>query len=337
MLSHEKVGIVLATYNPNVDFLKKQLKSIQEQTFSQWICHIVDDRSQPSIRLAITEIVKTDTRFICHFYDENVGSYHNFERGLNCVKTDNTLTSIAFADQDDIWHAAKLETLLVALNREQKVLVHSDLALIDASAQVLHPSVWSFEGRYPEKLTSEFLLLRNTVTGCTILFRTFLLSIILPFPTQTRERWYHDHWIALMATTLGPIGHVRTPLVQYRQHGTNVVGALQDTGTLCRELQLWLRKGLPIKLESYGVHRDLSYAFYQRLYRNNSQYLKQSTLSKYLEKKNPFDQGEIDGGLAILKLGWHAYCVGYCPPGITLRIWLGKLISDVSILFSSFL
>lgn len=332
-LSHEKIGIILATYNPNLDFLKKQLKSIQEQTFSQWICHIIDDKSQPYIHLAIAEIVKDDNRFICHFHNKNVGSYHNFERGLNYIKADSTLTAIAFADQDDIWHPAKLKILLIALNYEQQIIVHSDLALIDASDKLLYSSVWSFEGRHPEKLTPEILLLRNTITGCTMLFRTSLLDVILPFPTQTRGHWYHDHWIALIATALGSIGHVRTPLVQYRQHGANVVGALQNTGTLCREVRLWVNKGLKIKLKSYGVHRDLSYAFYQRLYRNNSEYLKQSNLSEYLKKRNPFDHRKIDGGLAILKLGWHAYCVGYCPPGITLRLWLGKLLSDIFNLF----
>ena len=182
MLASNKVGVILATYNPNLIFLRNQLDSIRAQTWPHWVCHIVDDASQAEIQAAIFEMAQTDPRFVCHFHPENLNVYHNFERGLRYLETDPTLTAIAFADQDDIWRVSKLETLLRVLDLEKAVLVHSDLELMNAVGQPLHPSVWAFEGRHPERLTPELLLLRNAITGCTMLFRRSLLPAILPFP-----------------------------------------------------------------------------------------------------------------------------------------------------------
>ena len=39
----EKIAIVLATYNPNLEYFQKQIQSIKNQTYQNYICHIVDD------------------------------------------------------------------------------------------------------------------------------------------------------------------------------------------------------------------------------------------------------------------------------------------------------
>ena len=104
----EKIGIVLATYNPKIEYLQKQIESIKSQSWENWICHIVDDCSQSIYQTAIQKIVVNDSRFICHFYKNNLNHYHNFERGLKYCAEDETLTAIALADQDDIWHTDKL-------------------------------------------------------------------------------------------------------------------------------------------------------------------------------------------------------------------------------------
>ena len=138
-----------------------------------------------------------------------------------------------------------------------------------------------------------------------------------------------------MAAHAGAIAHVRIPLVRYRQHTANTVGALQETGSLRREFQLWLSKGLRIKLSSYGVHRDLSQAFYQRIGQCTGQYDRQPINEQPvnedspLKTTNPFDPQQIDWGLGLLKLGLKGYQTNYCPAGITLRLWLGKFLADV--------
>ena len=82
----EKIAIVLATYNPNLEYFKKQIESIKNQSYQNWICHIVDDCSQIEYQIAIQKIIAEDSRFICHFHDQNLNHYYNFERGLKyCI------------------------------------------------------------------------------------------------------------------------------------------------------------------------------------------------------------------------------------------------------------
>lgn len=312
------IGILLATYCPNEAFLKSQLESIREQTWSRWVCHIVDDASPADTQAMIQRLTLGDDRFVPHFHRENVNSYRNFERGLRYVQKDPSITDIAFADQDDVWHPEKLSTLLAALDRDKTLLAHSDLALIDATGQRLHQSVWQYEGRQPEKLDLTLLLLRNTVTGCTLLFRRELLRHILPFPTQDYPGdWYHDHWIALVACQIGHISHVREPLVEYRQHGNNTVGAQKQTGTIRRELSLLLKKKFRLTRKSYRIHRDLSQAFYHRFYPHS-----------HHAKLNPFSDEHWDFGLRILRLGLRSLLSGYGAEGITLRLVVNKFVFD---------
>ncbi|MBD1861396.1 MULTISPECIES: glycosyltransferase [Trichocoleus] len=314
----EKIAIVLATYNPNPAYFRQQIQSIQSQTWRNWVCHIVDDRSQPESQQLIRDTVGSDNRFICHFHPQNLNSYHNFERGLQSVATDSTVTAIAFADQDDIWQDHKLSLLLETLRAEQALLVHSDLELIDGSDRTLHASAWEFESRHPEKLTAELLLLRNTVTGCSVLFCATLLSSVLPFPPQVEVNWYHDVWVAIVAAQLGKVAHVRQPLVRYRIHGSNTIGVVRDAGKLYRELIVWLSKKCRITGKSYLIHRNLSQAFYLRFQQSNNP-----------EWQDPFSDRRLDFGLGILRLGWQSWQAGYGSEGIALRIWALKLLFDL--------
>ncbi|HEY9888009.1 MAG TPA: glycosyltransferase family 2 protein, partial [Candidatus Obscuribacterales bacterium] len=303
------VGIVLASYNCDLTYFKAQIESIQRQDFPHWTCLISDDGSTATIRAGIAAMIEGDRRFIFHPQPHNLGAYHNFEYGVNYFSQKPHITHIAFSDQDDIWHLHKLSTLLTAIETNNALLVHSDLELIDGQGQLLHPSVWEYEKRVPEKLDTELLLLRNSVTGCTMLMRRSLLPFILPFPPQSAAgKWYHDHWIALIAAQQGKIVHLRVPLVQYRQHGHNVVGARKDTGTIHKEIKLWLAKKGRLTLQSYPVHRDLSHAFYERC---------GAALDHW---HNPFPAQGINFGFPIVRLGLRSLWQGYGGQGILLRL-----------------
>ncbi|MBX9253304.1 glycosyltransferase [Desmonostoc muscorum CCALA 125] len=318
MQGKEKIGIVLATYNPQVEYFQKQIQSIQNQTWHNWVCHIVDDCSQLQYQAEIQKILENDSRFICHFHNENLKPYYNFQRGLQYCVQDSRITAIAFSDQDDIWQAQKLEILIAKLRSEQALLVHSDLELIDSHDQTINHSTWDFEGRQPEKATVEFLLLRNVVTGCSLLFCSSLITDILPFPQQNEIGWHHDWWVALVAIQKGKIGHIRQPLVRYRLHTSNVVGAMQNAGNFYTELMLWFQKKYRITGKSYLIHSNLSKAFEARFY--------QKLDSNWY---NPFDDRRLDFGLGILKLCYQSGKVGYRSEGIALRIWIFKIFFDI--------
>lgn len=320
LFSKEKVGIVLATYNPQIDYFREQIKSIERQSFQNWICYIVDDCSRLEYQELIEEITAIDKRFICKFHEINLGSYHNFERGLQYCAQDQQITAIAFCDQDDIWQENKLSTLLEEMRSQQAVLVHSDLELINTHNETLHPSCWEFEGRFPEKATTELLLLRNTVTGCSLLFCASLLPLILPFPNQSKVVWHHDLWVTLIASCFGKVVHVRRPLVKYRQHSSNVVGVMSDFGTFRYELRVWLkhRKGR-LTNENYLAYQELRQALVSRCQEHPAVTQQFLSCNEGFEANNRF-----------FSLVMHNLKIGYRAEGIALHLAIAKLIIDTS-------
>lgn len=319
MLVTEKIAIVLATYNPNLEYFQKQIESIKNQTYQNWVCHIVDDCSQTEYQISIKEIIAEDSRFICYFHNNNLNHYHNFERGLKYAIQDSEITAIALADQDDIWYPQKLSVSLEKLRSEKSVLVHSDLEMIDSNDQIINYSTWKFEARNPEKLSTDLLLLRNVVTGCSVLFCTSIIQDILPFPVQDKILWYHDWWIALVASHKGKIGHIHQPLIQYRIHSTNNVGVVKNAGQFYQEFLVWKSKKFKIIGNSYLAHCYFSKAFYNRFHKDLD----------LINWSNPFDDERLDIGVNILKLGYKSIIEDYNSEGIALRVAFIKSLYDI--------
>lgn len=231
-----KVAIVLATYKPNIDFLREQIKSIQAQTHTNWKCWIVDDHSPKEIQKNIEALILNDKRFDFIPFETNVNSVRNFERGLALIPRDYEY--VALSDQDDIWDINKLSILI---NHFQSLapdiqLLHTDLRVISEKGQLLAPSCWNLEKR---SISSRFgiisskenlnsMIFSNVVTGCACLFRRSLLDCALPFPSPDpliKTPYHHDQWLACCALINGKVYSLSQCLVDYRQHDNNVVGA----------------------------------------------------------------------------------------------------------------
>lgn len=227
--TNKQVAVVMATYNPNIEFFVKQIHSIKEQTYTNWECIVIDDCSSNEKFEEIKQIIAEDVRFTLHQNKVNLGSYHTFEEGLKLI-ANSQHEYICFCDQDDIWLPRKIEILVKEFDDSQISCVHSDLQLIDADDNLIHPSCWQFEGRNTEIYDSQLLILRNTITGCSMMFRKTVLEMALPFPKQQiKNSFHHDLWIALISLKHGVIKPIYEPLVLYRQHGNNVVGARSST------------------------------------------------------------------------------------------------------------
>ena len=94
--------VIMSTYNPNPDYLKSQVKSIVEQTYSSTI-YIRDDGStkEESVK-ALNEVAKFDAVTVER--GKNLGFQAGF---LTALKNCPTADYYAFSDQDDFWLPSK--------------------------------------------------------------------------------------------------------------------------------------------------------------------------------------------------------------------------------------
>lgn len=136
---------------------------------------------------------------------------------------------VAFCDQDDVWALGKLSSIADALgDRPDAQAVIHDAELLDASGLRTGQRLWPMLGFDVDEQHAftigqglTVLLRHNVVTGATLAVRAGLLSLAVPFSTEG----LHDVWLGLLATSLGPVAIVPNPLIGYRQHGANQVGA----------------------------------------------------------------------------------------------------------------
>lgn len=137
----------------------------------------------------------------------------------------------ALCDQDDVWAAGKLSRCRAAMEQaeahygaETPLLVHSDARLVDGVGRILHGSFFAHQGWDGGAMALSRLLVQNNVTGCTLMMNAPLRRLVVQH-AEPQSMYMHDWFIALTAAAFGHIIFIPEPLVDYRQHGVNVMGA----------------------------------------------------------------------------------------------------------------
>jgi hypothetical protein len=126
---------------------------------------------------------------------------------------------VTLCDQDDRWHAGKLEHLIAGIGDAR--LVYSDARIVTPGGELVRPSYWTERRNNYTNFGS--LLLANSVTGAASLYRRELLDDALPLPPLL-AKGFHDHWLAVVALAQGEIAYIDEPLYDYVQHGGAVIG-----------------------------------------------------------------------------------------------------------------
>lgn len=222
------IAIMMAVYNGQ-DYLEQQIISIIQQTYTNWRLFIRDDGSSDASLDIVKRIVNIDDRITLINESELVGggSKENFAAIREYVKANYNFSYFMFSDQDDVWCPQKVEKTLCACKDAEAecdgpVLVHADLEVVDAELNTLGPSFVAYRALDVNRKDLNHLLVQNNVTGCTMLWNRKLDNLVEMNDSRVAM---HDWWMALVASLFGEIRFVDEPLVKYRQHGKNVVGA----------------------------------------------------------------------------------------------------------------
>lgn len=223
------VTVLLAVYNGE-KYLKAQIDSLLNQTVKDIKIIIRDDGSTDNSPFIINEYCKKYSQIVSKLSGKATGSAKcNFAELLYNCDDDY----IMFCDQDDVWLSQKIEKTIAAMksaegeNRETPVLVHSDLKVVDQDLNVISNSFFEFQRLNQDSITLPKLLVQNYVTGCTVMINRALKQKCGKIPN---ECVMHDWWLALTAQLFGKIVCISEPLMLYRQHSGNQVGAKASYG-----------------------------------------------------------------------------------------------------------
>lgn len=224
-----RVSVALCTHN-GATFVEQQVRSILAQSHRPTEIVLSDDAStDDTVDLVSAAVAPTDVSLTVIRNTVALGVTKNFEQAVLACSGD----LVALSDQDDVWRPDRLELLAARFAAEPDLLLaHSDARLVDADGSPLPESLFdTLEVSRHDLAEIEagnafaVLLHRNLVTGATVVFRRSLVAAAAPFP----ESWLHDEWLASIAAATGRMDVVRDRLIDYRQHGSNEVGASRRT------------------------------------------------------------------------------------------------------------
>lgn len=223
-----KISIALCTYN-GAKYLSEQLESYARQIRLPDELVICDDKSNDQTVQIIEEFARRVSFPVrLSINENNLGYIKNFEKAITLCTGD----LIFLSDQDDVWHSEKLEIFERKFTEQPSVgMVFCNARLVGENLEPLGVDVWQWLGLTPEveRLFNEGkglakIFNRNYSPGFTIAFRSEYKDLILPIPDDVL--WVlHDYWIALLLTAATKVLPVQTPLVDYRQHGKQQIGA----------------------------------------------------------------------------------------------------------------
>ncbi len=219
-----RVSIAMATYN-GAAYLPMQLASLAAQTLPPAELVVTDDGSTDATAALVAQFARTapfEVRWQVNA--ARLGYKGNFVHAASLCRGD----VIAFCDQDDIWHADKLERVTRVFVDDPEVLLAYHNARIfsdDGSRDEL------FYANPPGPPIAE----RMTVPpwhfshGFTQAMRRSLLPAGR-FWAESLDMYHleqhcgHDVLFFQVAAACGRIAYIDAPLVDYRQHAANVTG-----------------------------------------------------------------------------------------------------------------
>jgi len=221
------VSIALCSYN-GARYLQEQLDSFAVQSRLPDELVICDDRSlDETVEVIKAFASKAPFPVRLTINEQNLGSTKNFEKAIDLCKGDVILLS----DQDDVWREDKIMRFEIAFVSAPSVgAVFSDAEVVDEHLRPLGYHLWESirfspaqQKRFIGGKSVEVLLKHNVVTGATFAFRGSFRDLVLPIPGC----WQHDGWIALLIAASAGLSIIDEPLVKYRQHSKNQIGAIK--------------------------------------------------------------------------------------------------------------
>jgi hypothetical protein len=217
-----KVAILLSTFNGE-RFLREQLQSILAQTHREWILYWRDDGSTDgTVRLMRDFMSGAGAgRTVASEDCGRIGVTHSFLSLLH-LAIRNGADALAFADQDDVWLPEKLVLGLAALARvpdPTPALYCARQILVDEGLR------WLGLSSNPHRLPGfPGALTQNIATGCTVMLNRAAADLV--GSSQAPAATLHDWWCYLLVAAAGGELIVdETPVILYRQHPSNFVGA----------------------------------------------------------------------------------------------------------------
>ncbi len=210
-----EISVVLPCYNGE-RYLREAVKSIMDQTFTDWELIIVDDWSSDTTPNIIRELVKEDKRIKSIRNSENL----KLPRALNAGFEIARGRYLTWMSDDNLYENRAFARMYQELEEYGDIsMVCADMLIIDSEGKVLGSSV-----TYDDKK-----FWRDNRVGLCVLYRREVYETIGGFDPDLFLVEDYDYW-ARIRSAFGYIQRIPEILYRYRIHDSTL------TNTRSREI-----------------------------------------------------------------------------------------------------
>ncbi|MBN8965073.1 MAG: glycosyltransferase family 2 protein, partial [Rhizobiales bacterium] len=214
------VAILLGSHNGG-RFIAEQLESIAAQSHRNWSLWVSDDNSSDDTLEKVQRFANDGWRDRVHILKGPARGFVANFLSLAC-NPDIEANYFAFCDQDDIWVPQKLETALRKLSHhpaKQPAAYLGRTELIDSAGKTI-----GLSPLFPREPTLKNALVQSVGGGNTMVINAAARQVLCMSGDRINVA-SHDWWTYLCVSACGGVViYDPTPMVKYRQHGSNIIG-----------------------------------------------------------------------------------------------------------------
>ena len=224
MSAAPRITILLCTYN-GARYLQAQLDSYLAQSYPHWDLWVSDDGSHDETRALLAQFgeAQKGRHKVTVIDGPKQGSTRNY-LSLLCHPDLPDTGPVALSDQDDVWFPDKLARAVDGLSRGGACTAYG--------GQSLHttPELKVIGRSHPPARPPSFAnaLTQNILSGHSLCLSAGALRLMREVGVPAQDLAYHDWFLYQLVTGAG--GDVvidPQPVLYYRQHADNVMGAHQ--------------------------------------------------------------------------------------------------------------
>ncbi|MEO1493922.1 MAG: glycosyltransferase [Pseudomonadota bacterium] len=242
--------------------LPAQLQSLADQTDGDWQLLVSDDSAGTASRQVLDGFAASAPSPVQVMAGPRQGFAANYLHLIRCAAPG----LVAFADQDDVWMPDKLaraRAALAALPQDRPALYCARVQPWDGTR--------SFVPQPPLSRAPGFAnaLIENVATGNTVMLNAAAGALAREMADRVGTVFAHDWWLYQLVTGVGGtvIHDDGPPVVLYRQHGGNAIGAGRGWAAQVTRKRAVLRGALAARL---GLNAAALHAARDRLTADNA-------------------------------------------------------------------
>lgn len=220
------LSVAMCTFD-GAAHVAEQLESLANQSRLPDELVVCDDgSSDPTVDIVRRFAADAPFPVRLHLNTVRLGSTKNFENAASRCAGE----IIALCDQDDYWLPSKLACVEAAFQRPEVGLVFSDAEVAGPALEATGHRLWRVHGFSAAIRNAihgdgalDVLLAGGVVTGATMAFRATFRELVFPIPLD--QPLVHDGWIAALVSGVAMVDSLDEPLMRYRQHPAQQIGA----------------------------------------------------------------------------------------------------------------